>query len=480
MSKRVSRHLPVRPAPAAGMGAPGSTLRFADLLPPKPPELTWPDYLLMLLHVGAEIEHALMVEYLYAAYSLGGNDVPEGKRAMVARWQSGILAVAKEEMGHLLTVQNLLCLLGGPINLYREDHPWDSPFYPFRFELKRLTRESLACYVYAERPMRSPTEPEWEVEVYAETEKLVRDRNEHPHPVSEIYELILHLLEDEEKIPDSAFRPDSYAMQASWDEWGKGYRPYRLDEGAPEASKATRYEAHVIVEQMASRTQAVAAIRAVAGQGEAPDLQKGATQEVSHFERFADVYREFVEHDGERFTRAVPDNPSTTHPLNFAEEGTYIANPVSREWANLFNLRYRMLLTYLGHTFRLARTVDPNQPSERTGTLHRVFGEMYNLKTIAGVLVRMPLLEDESDPRRAGPPFQMPYTLSLPADQGDCWRLHRELLTTSREIAAGLLARTPPPDGDRYLRTLLELDRQSQEWIDQMLIGLRPITRSRP
>ena len=90
----------------------------------KPPEMTWRDYLVLLLHLGAEIEHALMVEYLYAAYSLGGDQIPHAHRPMVQRWQTNILNVAREEMGHLLTVQNLLCLLGGPISFDREDPPW--------------------------------------------------------------------------------------------------------------------------------------------------------------------------------------------------------------------------------------------------------------------------------------------------------------------------------------------------------------------
>src|SRR5215475_6902207 len=63
----------------------------------KRPEMTWRDHLAMLLHIGAEIEHSLMVQYLYAAYSLGGEQVPPQHRAMVARWQASILAVAKEE-----------------------------------------------------------------------------------------------------------------------------------------------------------------------------------------------------------------------------------------------------------------------------------------------------------------------------------------------------------------------------------------------
>src|SRR5437764_736032 len=71
-----------------------------------PQEFSNRDYAVMLLHVGAEIEHALMVEYLYAGYSLGGPGVPEPYREMVRGWQEVILGIAKEEMGHLISVQN--------------------------------------------------------------------------------------------------------------------------------------------------------------------------------------------------------------------------------------------------------------------------------------------------------------------------------------------------------------------------------------
>src|SRR6266487_3152506 len=93
-----------------------------------PPELSARDYILLLLHVGAEIEHSLMVQYLYSAYSLGGPQVPAAEREKVRGWQEAILGIAKEEMGHLLTVQNVLRLLGGALNLDREDFPWDSEF----------------------------------------------------------------------------------------------------------------------------------------------------------------------------------------------------------------------------------------------------------------------------------------------------------------------------------------------------------------
>jgi len=123
----------------------------------KRPDMTWKDHLVMLLHIGAEIEHSLMVQYLYAAYSLGGEQVlPLERRPMVRRWQEEILVVAREEMGHLLTVQNILTLIGGSINLERVNLPWDIPFYPFPFKLEPVSLDSIACYLYAEMP--SPRE----------------------------------------------------------------------------------------------------------------------------------------------------------------------------------------------------------------------------------------------------------------------------------------------------------------------------------
>src|SRR5713226_106539 len=43
---------------------------LAPAAPQKPAELSWWDWTTFLLHTAAEIEHSLMIQYLYAAYSL--------------------------------------------------------------------------------------------------------------------------------------------------------------------------------------------------------------------------------------------------------------------------------------------------------------------------------------------------------------------------------------------------------------------------
>ena len=93
-----------------------------------------------------------MVQYLYAAYSINGEQRSKKNREMVEGWRASILSVAREEMGHLLTVQNVLVLLGAPVNFDRAMLPWDHEFYPFPFSLEPLSVETLQCFIYAEMP----------------------------------------------------------------------------------------------------------------------------------------------------------------------------------------------------------------------------------------------------------------------------------------------------------------------------------------
>jgi len=138
--------------------APGAAPRTIPL-----PDLTaWQsplDKAEILLESAAEIEHALMVQYLYAAYSLKSSDevTDDGQAAVLddvfeTSWPQVIKGVAREEMGHLMTVQNLLLALGLPPNLEREDFPPRKELYPFALHLEPLTQRSVAKYVVAEAP----------------------------------------------------------------------------------------------------------------------------------------------------------------------------------------------------------------------------------------------------------------------------------------------------------------------------------------
>lgn len=462
--------------------------------PPRRFDMSWPDYLAMLLHIAAEIEHALMVQYLYAAWSLGGPDVPDEHRPTIVRWRQSMLAVAKEEMGHLLTVQNLLTALGLPINLHRSDFPWDSPYYPFAFRLEPLCLGSMACYVVAEMPpelqqRRGPgrRRPSRYSKIDdEEVRRIVAEARKHTaggvlHPVATVYETIIEIIADPAKIPDSAFRSNTFAQQAGFDDWGRNYHPnpYALDaegnrltpahDDSDDYQPASSREAVVLIDRIATRTEAVTALRALSAQGEATHLGLHDTGEPSHFERFLEIYQgmEQAEEEGWCYCRNLAANPTIVEAAEVGNRGDYLDDPVSRGWGELFNLRYRMLLTWLSHVFRLARIVPLGTPNLRGMAMHRAFAEMYNLKAVATLLIDMPVGADCA--HKAGPPFELPFTLDLPVADADVWSLHRMLLEEAVRQANVLLE--GPPERRAYLQSLILLDRRSLEWVEGILAG---------
>ena len=112
--------------------------------------------LIRLLREAAEIEHDLMVQYLYGAFSLKpayaelvGDPLP-GSRSL--------LGVTIEEMQHLGAVNRLLVELDAAPVLSRQDFPYETDIYPFPFELTPLDAVSLAKFTYCEAPPDALTE----------------------------------------------------------------------------------------------------------------------------------------------------------------------------------------------------------------------------------------------------------------------------------------------------------------------------------
>ena len=454
-------------------------------------DMSWHDYLIDLLHLGSALEHALLVQYLYAAYSLGGQQIPPGKmRDMVRGWQETMLSVAREEMGHLLTVQNILTLLGAGLTLTKERLPWKVQW----FNLEPLTLGSLACYLFAEMPENEdfPEKPLVRQLAFEHLGLKDQDTDKPLRTVGEVYRIIMDILGDSTKIPDTAFNDESYVLQASWDDWGRGYKPDprpldpdgNLEEISSAAREAAQFRPYVMIDRAATRTQALRALRRLSIQGEGMHGPTDA-DEWSHFKRFKKVFHEFVTIQNEPWTPTlpVPTNPSTVDDPKGTQRDGYIASARARNWADLFNLRYRMLLTFLMHTFQVARFARAGEPNVRAMLMHKVFGEMYQLKTLAGILTQLPL-RDDVDPGtpdlqvpRAAPPFELPYNIRLPPADVDCWCLHLDILGSVAKIYESILACDPRPEDYAYINLLRDLDAQSKAWIERILIGLSATTR---
>jgi hypothetical protein len=481
--------------------------RITEHRTPYPPsEFTWPDYVVYLLHVAAEIEHSLMIQYLYAAYSLGGPQVPAAHMEYARRWQEIILGIAKEEMGHLMTVQNVLMLLGAAPSVDRQDYPFDSEFYPFTFNLRPLTLGSLATYVCAESP--SPWQGKEATAVKARA-RVAAGAN--VNGVGRLYARLIDILSDQGRIPDTAFQPSARERQASWHDWGRGYTAglSGQESGNVPGAKA----AELIVWKCDSRDSAVAALSEIGEQGEAlhhipADATFGAgpsvSDEKSHFRRFLGIYHDMDRLGGRahNLTRNLVENPRTSPLVDIARikrgktpalaptrtkpaakpAAHVITHPRALRWSHLFNLRYRMLLVNVMHALQHPGSAVNGESAMRGYLINRTFGEMYNLRAIGGRLVQLPIASGNQN-LLAGPPFEMPYSLRLPDSESDRWRLHRDLYKAA-QFEVERTKKELPSRGEEaaHGRDYLDSLAQSDEWalreIEKWIFSASPLSTS--
>ena len=124
---------------AARAAAPAEIIRdFAD------PYLE----LVRLLREASEIEHALLVQYLYAAYSLKPQYVAAGPGHL--RASRPTCSASRSRRCNISRRNRMLVDLDAAPNLVRQDFPYEPDIYPFPLNLEPLTRESVAKYVYTE------------------------------------------------------------------------------------------------------------------------------------------------------------------------------------------------------------------------------------------------------------------------------------------------------------------------------------------
>jgi hypothetical protein len=416
------------------------------------PPMSDRDEVIFLLQTAAEIEHSLLAQYLYAAYSLN----TEGKQLA---WRNTLLLIAREEMAHLLSVQNLLRVLGGPLNFEREDYPFNV-FYPFPFQLEPVSLKSIARYVLAEMPEPGtiPAALGFDInEVKRDAE--VTDESEMVNRVGALFALLLKLVDKlldppgtETQPPD--FRPNTVKWQGQPDEgWTAG-----LDD--------------LVLSAVRNKAEAITLIERIGKQGEGPEEPVGDSQ--SHFRRLFKIYTEIKALSAPVDSRVLPINPTTHEPLEGQSNPNFIAAPLSRAWADLFNSRYRLLLANLAHILTLSRE-DQAEAKSRGEILGWIFTEMStNLATIAETLATSardnpPKFKDPEQKIliAAGPPFILPYTLQLPDQPIDRWRHHEQLFAEAElRIKA---VKKELKGSNAFLDTMLGLDQQNLNFIKEQI-----------
>jgi hypothetical protein len=400
-------------------------------LPPRPKKFDRVGFALSLLRAGAEIEHSLAVQYLYAAYSISETSSVRGNITAIA-WKRDLRLVAREEMAHLVTVQNLLRALGAEPHLNRGPLHRNEHKLPLPFKLERLNKVSLGKFVLFE----SPGSNQILEDDMAEVEKIHKSLGNKFLRVGSIYAALYWLfMENEEPGPDWPFAPED--VSEFKEQYPRKYHLKKKDfvsvkkytDKAATAKEWGIFESTTHVDGGSPRESALASLRWIMSQGEGPNAI-----EDSHFNRLLKMYREFKKTRARSLIMNVPDNPRIKGfeggGETGKEEGELIANPKSERWGVQFNLRYQ---------FMLLDILDSLNQSQRNMTKKRLMlarwsrEEMEFVKKIGQMLPRMFL--GRKAKQRAGAPFQTVFLPETPVKRD---RVRKQLLEASSKCLAVL------------------------------------------
>ena len=147
------------PGQAAGQGRLAQVIatRGGQAAPEAPFVIEHREALIYMLCQAAELEHGIMCQYLFAAFSLKQSTdegLTEAELAAVTRWRKQISHVATQEMLHLALVHNLLSAIGAAPHLARPNLPAPADHYPAGVQLALLPfgEQALRHFMFLERP----------------------------------------------------------------------------------------------------------------------------------------------------------------------------------------------------------------------------------------------------------------------------------------------------------------------------------------
>jgi len=128
------------------------------LAPPEAPfVIEQREALIYMLCEAAELEHGIMCQYMFAAFSLKQSTdegLSDAELEAVTRWRRVVAHVATEEMLHLALVHNLLSAIGAAPHFARPNFPAPAHHYPpgVNLTLVPFGEPALRHFIFLERP----------------------------------------------------------------------------------------------------------------------------------------------------------------------------------------------------------------------------------------------------------------------------------------------------------------------------------------
>lgn len=401
----------------------------------------------------AELEHGLLIQYLFAAFSLKRR-LDEGmslvQRENAIQWERRLLAVCHEEMFHLAHVNNMLTAIGAAPWLGRPNFPQQGSRYPdpFKFELERFSPKTIARFVLFELPVGETLPEDVRQVLFPPTDEAAFKLMAAPLPDRLIYEsvgdLYAAIANAFRTLPeeDLFLSPDAQVLG----EWGLR-------------------SARAPVFKVFDRASALRAIDQIVKNGEGSPQDR----EGSHYKTFLEIFRELRQAKDEDSSfdvaRPVCGNPTLRSLPNTVGRANLLTHPVAVAAASLFDGIYGVMLMMLLEGFAPAISAANAERLELVRTSARRLMSAA-IRPLAEILTQLPAFDDAQG--AAGPAFGTYGPLLLPTLEGNRWPFLRDRL--ERQVDAAKQVRIlvgevlPGEDGrmaricDVLLWTLQRLD----------------------
>jgi CDGSH-type Zn-finger protein/truncated hemoglobin YjbI len=414
------------PAPAAGRGKLAQVLetRGGRAAPEAPFVIEHREALIYMLCQAAELEHGIMCQYLFAAFSMkqGEDECLTGDElAAVTRWRKQISHVATQEMLHLALVQNLLSAIGAAPHMVRPNLPHQAGHYPAGVQLALLPfgERALRHFMFLERPEGMDLS---DAEGIAAVGRAIPHKNERDIvPTGQDFATVGHL-----------YRSIETGFAHLADKYGERW----LFVGPPRAQATEehfRWPELVAVTDLASAQHA---IDTILEQGEGP---RGHWRNA-HFGQFVEILDEYqqMSADNPAFAPVRPVMAANVRPCLPPAEMPLITERLTARVTDLFNVGYEILLQIFERFFAHTEETDAQLKVLADATITLMLGV---IKPLGDLITTLPA-GPEYDGQTAGPSFELFYEDDyLMPHREAAWTLLTERLDEAawlcREIQAG-------------------------------------------
>jgi hypothetical protein len=385
-----------------------------------------------LLCEAAELEHALMCEYLYAAFSI--KTTPDETLAAehletLERWRSVILAIAAEEMLHWALVNNLLTAVGSAPYVARPHMPHQAKGYPAGVQLALVPfgERALRHFLFLERPEGMELEDAEGFDPSGPALPIMGPTDIVPwgqefHTVGHLYR----------------------SIQAGIDNLAAKLGEQQLFIGPAEAQATAESFGWPQLIAITDAASASRSIDAIVEQGE------GARGDWSsaHYGRFLAVLTELqaIQRADPTFEPAHPVAAAGVRPVDGVHPGVLITDPITAAVSDLFNVNYDLVLQILVRFF-----ANVGESRDELGVLaHTAVTLMFAVIRPLGLLLATLPVGPEHRAATAGANFQLFYQKSfLLPHRRATWIRFTERLDEAAEFADAVAA-----DGET--RTVLD------------------------